>query len=390
MNGRKKILIISEAHLIRNFVLTTIKRIKQETGTSFDCFITTTIDDRTRLLLCEDFENVFVNEYPKGFISKIPKFRLLQLIYGLRKVARNLPEYDVVHVHFYYFYYAFFTSIIRKKTKLFLLTFFGSDYYRISNFRHFINKRSIHRFDRAITINQIMLNEVKKKYELEKKGVNTGTQTFMMDSFVSFGQFLARNNNCTAKNIWHFEKKVIVCGYSGGSIMQHSKIIEGLKKVEHKLHNYEMIFPMTYGWNASPTRALVRGILQDMPFDSRVLEEFLPVEELHALRLAADIFIVIPSTDQLAASLLEHLAAGSVVITGSWLPYRSLIELGVYCLMIDSPDSLGTVLAGVLDDLDEYKRRSANNRKIILKMMQWESIRKNWYKYYELNGKRCQ
>jgi glycosyltransferase involved in cell wall biosynthesis len=135
---------------------------------------------------------------------------------------------------------------------------------------------------------------------------------------------------------------------------------------------------------------MVREKLHSSQFDSQILEDFLPVNLLHALRLAADIFIVIPSTDQLAASLLEHLAAGSVVITGSWLPYRSLMELGVYCIMLDSANSLATVLAEVLDHLDEHKRRSAINKEIILKMIQWESIRKNWYKNYELNGTLCQ
>jgi len=390
MNGRKKILIISEAHLIRTFVLTTIKRIKQETGTSFDCFITTTIDDRTRLLLCEDFENVFVNEYPKGIISKIPKFRLLQHIYGLRKVARKLPEYDIVHVHFYYFYYASFTPIIRKKAKLFLLTFFGSDYYRVNNFTHFINKRSLVAFDGVFAENETMLEDIAKRYSLNKRHIATGILMFMMDNYVSFADFLNNHTHCSAKKIWHFEKGVIVCGYSAGALMQHSKIIDGLKKVADKLKSFKTVFPMTYGWNAKNTRVMVREKLHSSQFDSQILEDFLPVNLLHALRLAADIFIVIPSTDQLAASLLEHLAAGSVVITGSWLPYRSLMELGVYCIMLDSANSLATVLAEVLDHLDEHKRRSAINKEIILKMMQWESIRKNWYKNYELNGTLCQ
>jgi len=360
MNGRKKILIISEAHLIRTFVLTTIKRIKQETGTSFDCFITTTIDDRTRLLLCEDFENVFVNEYPKGIISKIPKFRLLQHIYGLRKVARKLPEYDIVHVHFYYFYYASFTPIIRKKAKLFLVTFFGSDYYRVNNFTHFINKRSLVAFDGVFAENETMLEDIAKRYSLNKRHIATGILMFMMDNYVSFADFLNNHTHCSAK------------------------------KVADKLKSFKTVFPMTYGWNAKNTRVMVREKLHSSQFDSQILEDFLPVNLLHALRLAADIFIVIPSTDQLAASLLEHLAAGSVVITGSWLPYRSLMELGVYCIMLDSANSLATVLAEVLDHLDEHKRRSAINKEIILKMIQWESIRKNWYKNYELNGTLCQ
>jgi glycosyltransferase involved in cell wall biosynthesis len=387
MHRKKRILIISEAHLIRNFVLTTINRIKDETGALFDCFITTAVDENTRLALSKDFENVFINEYPKGLISKIPKVRLLQHIYGLRKLARKLPDYDIAHIHFYYFYYAFFTPIIKRKTKLLFLTFFGSDYYRISNFRHFINKRSMNILDGVFTINEVMLQDVTMRYDLVKRHVETGILTFMMDSFVSFETFLTNNTNCSAKKIWKFEKGVIVCGYNAGALMQHAKIIEGLNKVDKKLENYEMIFPMTYGWEAKDTRAMVREKLKFSSFDFQVLEDFLPVESLQALRLAADVFIVIPSSDQLAASFLEHLAAGSVVIAGSWLPYRHLMELGIYYIMIETPDDLAGALQDVLDNLEKHKNKSKANREIVLKMTKWDSIKTNWYKYYELQQK---
>ena len=380
----KRILIISEAHLIHNFVLTTVKKIKEETGARFDCLITTTVDENARLTLTRDFENVFVNEYPKGLISKIPKIRLLQNIYGLRKLAGKLPEYDIVHIHFYYFYYAFFTPIIRKKTRLFFLTFFGSDYYRINNLRHHINKRSLHIFDRVFAINEMMLQDVAKRYDLITKQVETGILIFMMDSFVSFQTYLNNNTGCSAKKFWKFEKGVIVCAYSAGALMQHSLIIDGLKKVENKLKNFEMVFPMTYGWNAKKMRVMVKEKLRSSSFDSRVLEDFLPAEALQALRLAADIFIVIPSTDQLAASMLEHLAAGSVVITGKWLPYKSFMELGIYCIMIDTPEDLAGALKEVLDNLEDHKSKSKVNREIVLKLMQWGNIKKNWFKYYEL------
>jgi len=41
MQSRKKILIISEAHLIKRFVEATVSKIKEEPGARFDCFVTT-------------------------------------------------------------------------------------------------------------------------------------------------------------------------------------------------------------------------------------------------------------------------------------------------------------------------------------------------------------
>ena len=82
--------------------------------------------------------------------------------------------------------------------------------------------------------------------------------------------------------------------------------------------------------------------------------------------------------------MLEHLAAGSVVITGKWLPYSSLVEKGVYFIEMETPLDLSRVLSNVLDNLEDHRNKSKVNREIILNMMSWDSIKTNWYKYYEL------
>jgi len=385
MQSRKKILIISEAHLIKRFVEATVSRIKEETGARFDCFITTPTDEKTKQSLSAVFENVFANEYPRGIIKKLPKLRIIQSIYGLRRIARKLPHYDIAHIHYHHYYFACFTPIIRKKAKRLFLTFYGGDFHEISRLWHWCNQKSVNLVDGVFAENEIMLQDIANSYKICNQKKEIGSLIFLMDNFVSFEPFLKNNTNVSAKKFWNIEKGVIVCAYSGAIVMRHGVIIDSVNKVSSRLSNYKVIFPMTYGNGVEKTKALVKEKLKKSLFDSLVLEDFLDKEKLQALRLAADIFINIPSRDQLASSMLEHLAAGSVVITGKWLPYGRLIEKGSYFISMETPYDLPRVLSQILDNLEDHRSKSEVNREIILNMMSWDSIKKNWYKYYELD-----
>ena len=387
MQDRKRILIISEAHLIRTFVQPTVKKIREETGAQFDCFIIAKINEEAKQSLLEVFENVFVNEYPTGLIKGIPKLRFFQFIFGLRKLARKIPDYDIAHIHFHHYYSAYFTSIIRRKTKRFFLTFFGSDFNQISNFKHNCNQKTINLVDGVYATNQVLLDKILLKYKVSKSEKKTGILMPMMESFDSFEEFIINHDSFDSKQLLGTQKKVIVCGYSAAPIVRHEMIIDALNKIENKLHDYRVIFPMTYGDVGAEMRSIVKEKLKGSSLDSLVLENFLTGDKLQALRLAADIFVHIQERDQMSASMLEHLAAGSVVITGKWLPYESLVEKGIYFIRMESPEELSEILSGVIENLEDHKNKSKVNRKIILEMMSWDSIKKNWYKYYELEQK---
>ena len=384
MQSRKKILIISEAHLIKTFIQPTIKKLKEETGAQFDCFVIATVNDDVRQSLLEVFENVFVNQYPKGIIKRLPKLRFFSSVFGLRKLARSIPDYDIVHIHFHYYYSAFFTPIIRRKTKYFFLTFFGSDFNQVSNFKHRCNQRTVNLIDGIFATNQILLNKILSKYRVSTSEKKAGILFPLMDSFASFEKFIVDHDGCYSKQLLGVQKKTIACGYSAAPIVRHEMIINALNKIETKLHEYKIIFPMTYGNRGTEMRAIVKEKLKESSLDSLVLENFLTGDKLQALRVASDIFVHIQERDQMSASMLEHLAAGSVVITGKWLPYESLIEKGVYFISMDTPGELSQTLSRVIDNIEEYKDKSKVNREIILDMVSWESIKKNWYKYYEL------
>lgn len=377
-----RILIISEPHLIKTFMAPVIERLKKETKTAFDCFIITGVDSQTEQEFARLFERVFVNKYPKGFVKKIPRLRILSTIYGLRKISRELPHYDIAHINYHHYYLAFCAGLLRRKAEKLYVTFFGSDFNQVEWFRHMCNRYTITRSDAVFATNRTLLNSIIKHYELPSSGLSTDILFPLMGSIINFREFLHNNTREHAKEALGYSKKMIVCGYNASHITNHDVIIGSLIELQDIISDYMIVFPMTYGAGGDLIRTKVKDSLIKTALDYTLLEDYLTTVQLHNLRLAADIFVNIQSRDQMSASMLEHLAAGSVVITGSWLPYESLIEMGIYFICIHSPKGLTKAILEAVSNLEYHKKRSEVNRQIVLNMMSWETIKVNWHKYY--------
>jgi glycosyltransferase involved in cell wall biosynthesis len=209
-----------------------------------------------------------------------------------------------------------------------------------------------------------------------------------MRSFELFEDYIINSSVENAKSVFGINsKRLIVCGYNAAPIVQHEKIIKVLVNLKDFLTDYAIIFPMTYGNRANITRPLVKTLLKATSLNYIVIEDYLPIKKLLALRLACDIFIHIQTKDQMASSMLEHLAAGSVVITGKWLPYESLEKLGVYFIQINKVDDLKDTLLEVITHLDIHLEHCKKNRAIILNFISWEKNKWSWYEAYNLTEK---
>jgi glycosyltransferase involved in cell wall biosynthesis len=383
----RRILLFSELHLIQTFMYPTVTKLKQEAEVEFDCFIVAKLKPKDVIELKTLFTNVYFNIYPSKLLAWLPKLRFFQYMWGLRKLAKLLPIYDVVHVTFHHYYYAFITPIIRKKTSKLYVTFYGSDFNDVSWFRHLCNKKTILLADHIFATNPSMLRKIVKKYDLTDEKKRTSILMHLMKSFDIFENYLTTHCKQASKHDWGVNEKLIVCGYSAAVIVRHEEIIKVLLSIKEELKDYCVIFPMTYGHPGIITRPRVKSLLIDSGLNWQVLEDYLSMENLLALRLAADIFIHIQSRDQMASSMLEHIAAGSVVITGKWLPYESLEELGVYFIRINKVDDLKETLLEVIKHLDIHLELCKKNREIILKLMSWETNKRSWYEVYNLKIK---
>ena len=126
----------------------------------------------------------------------------------------------------------------------------------------------------------------------------------------------------------------------------------------------------------------VKKAARQYPAPVRVLENYLSDLEVAQLRSSCDITIHIPVSDQFSASMCEALYAGSVVITGAWLPYSRLRLNGVPYHEIGGPSDVGEKVRSILPVLEAEKQRAMNAAPIIWHLMSWEEVRKTWKDVY--------
>jgi len=381
----KKILIVSESNLMRTFVSPTLCRLKNEPNVLFDCFIVSPISSEDRLIHTQTFSHVISNEYINGALARIRKIGILFSFFNLWKISRNLPQYDIIHIHYHHWYIALISKVLRRKCSKLIISFFGSDFNEVSKFHHFCNKRSIGLADTICATNPVFLSKIFNFYNLDAKRKASSILFPLMSAFSEFKDFLKKNDSLMAKNALKIHKKIITCGYSGARIVQHQAIWTSIVESKIKKEEYKIIFPMTYGTQKAESIKNLKESIAGSKFDVFIIEDYLEVNDLIRLRLATDIFIHIQTRDQFSASMLEHLAAGSVAIIGKWLPYDLLREKGVYAVWINSPDELTEALDNVISNFQMHKDRTSVNRQIILDLVDWNNIKKDWIKAYSLN-----
>lgn len=179
------------------------------------------------------------------------------------------------------------------------------------------------------------------------------------------------------------DKTIICLGNSGSPANQH---VEGLKAIallpSAILDRIAVLVPMTYGRNSAHMEAVKRQASQ-LSCRVHILEEFLEAWQMAALRASADITIHIPLSDQLSAAMCESLYAGSVLITGGWLPYSPLRVNGLHHHAIEELNGLPAKLASVIHQLDTERTQAALTSTRVWNMIAWESVTPHWLALYD-------
>ena len=187
-----------------------------------------------------------------------------------------------------------------------------------------------------------------------------------------------------ARGIGASPDKVIICiGNNASRMNQHIDALNSIAAAlsVEQLKTVVFVLPMTYGQEPSYMETVKKAARQ-YPAPVRVLENYLSDLEVAQLRSSCDITIHIPVSDQFSASMCEALYAGSVVITGAWLPYSRLRLNGVPYHEIGGPSDVGEKVRSILPVLEAEKQRAMNAAPIIWHLMSWEEVRKTWKDVY--------
>jgi hypothetical protein len=324
-------------------------------------------------------------EYKEKIESqKLKHIYCFQSIADLKTILEQLPIYDVMQLLWIEREWAFFYNLIRKKAKKLNLNVGGSDFYRASKEERAFKRELVKCADKVTAETVGTIQDFKSYY----KDVVCGKIELL-----PFGiEVLELINSCRAKNVNEIKEKynipyqkiVVTCGYNAGEAHQHRSIIKALDKLSDNVkQNIVCVFPMTYPSQREEYIGEVREYLSRVDIDYIILTEFMDFMKMAEYAVVSDIMIHVQTTDQLSSTMLEQMYSGSVIITGDWLPYKSLHEMGIYFLDVSRISDVTTILEDVVMNLQKYKEKCKGNEEIIWKHSSWDTIAPKWRDIWE-------
>lgn len=330
-------------------------------------------------LILYDKSNYESDRYSSLFkkFKSMPKLSMFFRMWYIKKVIQE-NDFDVVNIHMSrWFYMIILPWLAREK---FIVTFYGSDFYRTSDFIKKIQTILYKKADAITFTNPLTKNSFLKYYkDFDSKShvCRFGLKTL---------DFIDKNRKIDKKSLrdslgYNKEKIVITCGYNSTKEQQHGKIIENILKLPAELlDKAQFVFPMTYGNDLN--RQKIKNILKQTNLDYIVLEEFLYGDDNANIKLASDIMINLLETDSFSGSMQEFLYANNIVITGSWLPYEVFDDAGVQYMKIDNIDELSFKLTELINsDIKTYD--TSKNQKIISELSLWDNAIESWIEVYK-------
>jgi glycosyltransferase involved in cell wall biosynthesis len=336
-----------------------------------------------------DFESLVINKpdntqdkrYAQKFAKykKLPKLSMFFRLVFIKKILHE-GSFDIVNIHYSRWIYLFLLSALKKSK--FIVTFYGSDFYRTTDTIKKIQRYLYKKADALSFTNPLTRESFLEYYkEFEDK-------CFVCRFGLGTLDFIDKNRDkdtAEIRNILGYGRKkiIVTCGYNSTKAQQHEKIIEALENLDAKYKSTcRFIFPLTYGDNIH--KRFVKEKLKEVDFECLVLEEFLYEDENAYVKLASDVMINMLQTDSFSGSMQEFLYAKNIVITGSWLPYDVFDKAGIVYEKIEHTDELKDKLAYVLANRENFKDKLERNRDIIYELSSWKNTLGMWKKMYQL------
>lgn len=308
--------------------------------------------------------------------KNISKFSMLFRLWYIKSIIKE-NNFDIINIHVSrWFYLIILPWLIKQKL---VITFYGSDFYRTSNFikniqKLLYKKAHVITFTNPLTKNSFI--EYYKDFKNKSYVCRFGLKTL---------EFIDKNRDINKKELrkylgYDLEKIIVTCGYNSTKEQQHEKIINNLIKLQKEiLEKVQFVFPMTYGDIIHKEK--IKSILNQTNLDYIVLEEFLYREDNANIKLASDIMINILETDSFSGSMQEFLYANNIIITGAWLPYEVFDNAGIQYVKIDDINELYLELKKIIDS-DIQTFNISKNKNIISKLSLWNNTIESWVDAY--------
>jgi hypothetical protein len=296
----------------------------------------------------------------------------------------NFSTYDTFHFHFMQYSYLRELFLVPKNKKI-VCSFWGSDLLRTADILNFyFVKKALNRATiitcQSAELREIILSKYGRnlfdKIQISMFPVDRITYE-QMDLFFDDKQKISEFKT---KFGYATDKINVLIGHNGNPFNNHLKIIEAIQKSSH-FSSFQLIINFNYGINPNEKENYKNKIIDAfVEFENKptIIEHFFSKEELALSRLATDIFIHLPISDALSGSMLEMLYASSIVVTGSWLPYKTFTSAQLIYHEVADFSQLTTTVSEIANHFEREKEQIKNNRNQIKNTFLSDSIVTKW------------
>lgn len=299
----------------------------------------------------------------------------------------NFQEYDTFHFHFMQYSYLRELFLVPKNKKI-VCTFWGSDLLRTNDILNFyfvkkaLNKATIITCQ-SDELKEIILSKFGRnlidKIQIAVFPVNEKIYDLMDLNYNNSEKINAFKSKYNYSN----DKVNVLIGHSGSPSNNHLKIINALQNLKNKA-KIHLVINLNYAITEKEKVAYKKElttVLNNLNCTYVILENFFMDEELAVSRLASNIFIHAPVSDALSGTMLELLYASNIVITGSWLPYKTFKKAKLDYFEIDNFVELEEKLDQIIESYDVEKKAASKNKVFIRDYFINEKSIKQWSKF---------
>lgn len=298
-------------------------------------------------------------------------------------LSRLAGGYDAVHVFYLSAIWGVLANSLARKGRRVIVTVFGSDVYRATAWLRPWQRILLRRADRITASNADTLEAARRIAPIDPS--RCGIVRFGLRPLDHIERLRSEGDRAHHKRAMGIlpDRIVVVAGYNASPYQHHAAIIDALKELGvERTRDIEVLLPMTMGGDAAYIRH-VEARMVASGLSHRLFTHLMTDEEVARLRLATDIMVQVQPTDQLAGAMQEHLAAGTVVLTGAWLPYGVLREAGVRFWTVNAREEVRDALVAAIDELPERTRQCGGNARCIHDLSSWSVTAPRWSALYD-------
>jgi hypothetical protein len=317
-----------------------------------------------------------------GLMECLPKirvlFRNLKGNSNLRIVKKKIDDYDVILLHGFWKQNCEIYNKLNPSKPFTVAAVWGSDFYKRSS-----NERMVFQMmdicDLVVISTQNMVEDITAVHHIDSAKIRNCL--FGLAPLERLMKMEDENSSSAKKKLGFDPDDILItCGYNGSPNQQHLAIISSLSRIlKNNPKPIKLLVPITYGGD-SKYHQEIKSALIHSGLDYKIYDTFLPDEVVSYLRKATSIMLQIQQSDAFSGSMQEHLFCKNIVITGSWLPYQSLLDKNIYYEAIDDLTQLDDKLLYVIDNFELLRDKASKiNTKDKFVSSLWSECIKDWY-----------